>query len=62
MLVFRTTTCYRTLSERTIGNRDGLLVIVAFDAAFENDEAANVADSITDVSTFKIVHAAAYSS
>ena len=49
MLLFRATTCYNTLSERTIGNRDGLLVIVAFDAAFEKEEAANVADAITNV-------------
>ena len=53
LLLFRATTCYSTLSERTTGNRDGLLVIVAFDSSFEKDEAANVADAITNVSSNK---------
>ena len=53
LLLFRATTCYSTLSERTTGNRDGLLVIVAFDAAFKKDEAANVADAITNVSSVR---------
>lgn len=53
LLIFRATTCYSTLSERTTGNRDGLLVIVAFDAGFEKEEAANVADAITNVSALR---------
>ena len=50
LLLFRTTNPDPASQVETISSVGGLLVIIIFDTAFDNDEAARIADLITNVS------------
>lgn len=51
MLLFRTTNSSPAPPDKTTLSVGGMLVIVVFDAVFNDDEAANIADLVTNVSS-----------